>query len=336
MDECRLVAWANGVGPPYRGYFEARGCPLPPEPGEEPDYRKLSLVLLSSDEETPAELIETLFVIGDLGIEKRFDDLMEVAILNGIDVGPDATPTDLSLRLWLKVPKALTRSVRDELFQKRLKFEDFPAQADATAIPVRDLPFDLSALEAELDSWYQEHGRGPGCTISRADSKTQARFLIEHGRPCKRERNRKGRESSLLYYRPEKIDMVVYDAATNEFHVHADGIREMRMYLQAFGKHVFGREDQFTYREKYTLEPLKLRGRDSRNCRGIEGLEVIRLREIGGRSKSRRAEPPDRPGQRRRERKTAAETGIGAVRHHRGHDLGAAENDRSAQVYGVI
>jgi hypothetical protein len=265
---------------PYRGYFEARGCPLPPKPGEEPDYRKLSLVLLSSDEETPTELIEALFVISDLGIEERFDDLMEVAILNGIEAGPDVTPIDLCLRLWLKVPKALQRLVRDELFQRKLKFEHFPAQVDATAIPIRDLPFDLSALEAELDSWYQEHGRGPGCTISRADSETEARFLIEHGRPCKRERNRKGRESSLLFYRPEKIDVVVYDEAANEFRVHSDGIREMRLYLKAFGKHLFGREDQFTYREKYTLEPLKQRGRDALNCRSIESLEAIRLREI--------------------------------------------------------
>ncbi len=265
----------------YRDYFEALGCPLPPVEGGEPDYRKLSLVLLSSDEETPAELIEALYVIADLGIEERFDDLLEIAVLNGIDTGDAGiTPIDLALRLWLKVPQALERLVRDELFQKRLKFEHFLAQADVTVIPVRDLPVDVSALEAELDSWYQEHGRGPGCTISRADSETEARFLIEHGRPCKRERNRKGRESSLLYYRPEKIDIVVYDEAANEFRVHADGIREMRMYLRAFGKHLFGREDQFTYREKYTLEPLKLRGRDALNCHAIEGLEVIRLREI--------------------------------------------------------
>ena len=277
MDVASLVELLT----PYRDYFEARGCPLPPIPGEEPDYRKISLVLLSSDEETPPELIEALYVIGDLGIEERVDDLLEIAFRNQTETGDAGiTPIDLALRLWLKVPKALERLVRDELFQKKLKFEHFPAQSIESAVPVRDLPGDVSAIETDLDSWYQEHKRGPGCNISRVDSETEARFLIEHGLPCKRERNRKGRESSPLYYRPEKIDIVVYDAAANELRVHASTLGEMRLYLKAFGKRLFGREDQFTYREKYTLEPLRQRGRDALNCRSIDGLETIRLREI--------------------------------------------------------
>ncbi len=266
---------------PYRAYFESRACPLPSEAGEEPDYRQISLALLSSDEETPAELIESLYVIGNLGIEERVDDLLEIAFLNGIHTGDAGiTPIDLALRLWLNVPQALRRLERDELFQKKLRFEHFPAQATEAAIPVRDLPADVAMIETDLDSWFQEHKRGPGCNISRTDSETEARFVIEHGLPCKRERNRKGRESSSLYYRPEKTDIVVYDAAANELRVHASTLGEIRIYLKAFGKHLFGNEDRFTYRQKYTLNPLKLRGRDALNCHSIDGLESIRLREI--------------------------------------------------------
>src|SRR5581483_11902991 len=153
MDVASLVELLT----PYRDYFEARGCPRPPVPGEDPDYRTLCLVLLSSDEETPAELIEALCVISELGIDERIDDLLEIAFRNGIDTGDAGiTPIDLALRLWLKVPKALARLVRDELFQKKLKFEHFPAQATDSAVPVRDLPAAVSAIEVELDSWYQE------------------------------------------------------------------------------------------------------------------------------------------------------------------------------------
>src|SRR5690349_11151615 len=104
MDVANLVELLE----PYRGYFEERGCVLPAVSDKDPDWRQLSLVLLSSDEDTPAELIEALHVIGNLGIEERIDDLLEIAFLNGVDTGSaDITPIDLALRLWLKFPAAL-------------------------------------------------------------------------------------------------------------------------------------------------------------------------------------------------------------------------------------
>ncbi len=264
----------------YREYFEARGCPLPAR-GEEPDYRALSKVLLASDEETPPELIEALHVIGSVGVPERIDDLLEVASLNGVDAGDGGiTPIDLALRIWLRAPKALQRLGRDDLFQKKLKFEHFPAANPEAPVQADVLDKDLAPLEAELDLWFQNHKRGPGCNIGRNIPGGEARFAVDHGLPCKRERERKGRESSALVYRPEKTDIVVYDLVSNELRVHASTVGEIRLYVSAFGKHLFGDEGRFQFSQKYTLDPLKERGRDALNCRGVDGLEWIKLREI--------------------------------------------------------
>lgn len=177
---------------PYRDYLEAHGFRFPTKV-EQPDYQQLALILLNIDEQTPSDLIEALHVIGNMGIGERIDDLLEIAILNGIDTGDGGiTPLDLAVRIWLKAPRALEKKERDGLFQKKLKFEHFPAAVPGTAISLDDLPSDLTALEADLDGWFQENKRGPGVNIHQIVSGTEARFLIDHGQPCKRERNRKG------------------------------------------------------------------------------------------------------------------------------------------------
>ncbi len=277
IDPANLVALLA----PHGEYLEASGFRFPGAPKDNPDYRQLALILLDADEQTPADLVEALHVIGNMEIEERIDDLLEIAVLNGVDTGDvGITPLDLAVRIWLKVPRALEKKERDGLFEKKLKFEHFPARVPGTAVPVDDLLSDLNALEADLDRWFQENKRGPGANIQQVISGTEARFLIDHGQPCRRERNRKGRESSWLYFRPEKTDVVIYDAANNELRVRATTLGEMRLYVAEFGKHLFGDEQYFVFTQKYTLAPLQDRGRKALNCRGIDGLESVRLREV--------------------------------------------------------
>jgi hypothetical protein len=266
---------------PHRGYFEARGFNLPESSAEPFNYRQLSLVLLASDEETPPELVEALHVIGNVGTAARMDDLLQIALQNGVDAGgDDLTPIDLAVRLWLRVPKALEKLERDERFEKKLKFEHFPARKDAPLIAAEDLPTHVAPIEADIELWLQDHQRGLGCNIDRVISGAEIRFLIDHGLPWKRERCRQGRESSRLQYRPEASDLVICDTAANELRVHTSTIGEMRLYVDSFGRHLFGDEHHFTFDSKYTLDPLKQRGREALFCQGVAGLERIKLREL--------------------------------------------------------
>ncbi len=45
---------------PFRDYFHGRGCPLPAVLDDDADYEAISLVLMSPDEHSPSELVETL------------------------------------------------------------------------------------------------------------------------------------------------------------------------------------------------------------------------------------------------------------------------------------
>jgi hypothetical protein len=267
---------------PHRSYFEGCGFPLPQWPAAEDfNYRQLALVLLASDGETPADLIEAIHVIGNMGVDERIDDLLQIASLRGIDTGSaDIAPIDLATRVWLKAPKDLEKLERDELFQKKLKFEHFRGPKSGGGVAPEDLPEDVAQIESELDAWFLKNKRGAGCRIDRVVSGTEVRFIVEHGLPCRRERNRKGRESSPLVFRPEKADIVVCDFATDELRVHASTLGEMRLYVAAFGRYLFGDDKHFTFTAKYTLAPLQRRGRDALSCKGIEGLESIRLREL--------------------------------------------------------
>ncbi len=266
---------------PHREYLDAYGFTLPSMDEESLDLRRLSVVLLASDEQTPPDLVEAIHVIGNVGTNARFDDLLEIAAQNGVNADGNAiTPIDLAVRLWLQVPKALERLERDGLFEKKLKFEHFPARKGAPRTAAEDLPADVAAIEAVIEAWLDAHARGPGCTIERVVSGAEIRFLIDHGLPCKRERCRQGRESSRLLYRPERSDLVICDTATNELRVHTSTIGEMRMYVAIFGKHLFGDADHFTFSSKYTLDPLQRRGREALHCRGVEGLDRILLREL--------------------------------------------------------
>lgn len=68
-------------------------------------------------------MVEALHVIGNMGIEERIHDLLEIALLNRVDTGDGGiTLLNLAVRIWLKAPRALEKRERDGLFQKKLKF----------------------------------------------------------------------------------------------------------------------------------------------------------------------------------------------------------------------
>jgi hypothetical protein len=73
---------------------------------------------------------------------------------------------------------------------------------------------------------------------------------------------------------------VILDVAHNEMRINASNLSALRQYRALFGRHLFRDENRFVFAEKYTLDPLKKDGQPSLNCRDIEGIESIRLREI--------------------------------------------------------
>ena len=265
---------------PFRLFLEMKEFLLPTEPPDEMDTGTLAAILAQPDEDMPGDLVEALHLIGSLGTDDRFDDLLELAAANELETDSEVTALDLATQVWLKNPEALERKEHEEFFQKRKSFESFRAATPDQVIAVEDLPTDLAPLETALDAYFQAKKRGVGCRVMRTDSAGEVRFLVEHGQPCKREPSRKGPRSTSTFFRPEKTDVVIYDIAHNELRINASTFGDVREYRALFGRYIFGGEDKFVFAEKYTLEPLKKLGREALNCLDIPGLEKVELREI--------------------------------------------------------
>jgi hypothetical protein len=265
---------------PYRLFFDIKEFSLPAGEDGEIEYLALAGVLAQPDEDMPSDLVEALHVIGNFSGDEHFNDLLELAQQQGLDVDADATAPDLATRIYLSDSQVLERKVQEQLFEKRKTFESYRAANPESVVAVDDLPSDLLPLEAALDKYFQSKKQGVGCPVIRKDSAGEIRFLVQHGQTCKREPSRKGTQSTCTFFRPEKVDVVILDIAHNEMRINAANVHDCRQYRALFGAHLFGDENRFVFIEKYTLEPLRKDGVDALNCRDVEGIESVRLREI--------------------------------------------------------
>ena len=264
----------------HRIFFEMKGFDVPRDARLEIDYLTLAAVLAQPDEDMPGDLVDALHLISTVGGDDRFDELLDLAGANEIEVDGDTTALDLATAIYLKNPAALSRKENEEFFQKRKTFESFRAADPTITVAIEDLPADLGPLEASLDQYCQRKKRGVGCRIIRTDSEGEVRFLVVHGQPCRREPSRKGPKSTSTFFRPERTDLVIYDAVHNELRINAGTIGDLKEYRAQFGARLFGDEGKFVFAEKYTLDPLKHDPHSALACRDVAGIESVALREV--------------------------------------------------------
>ena len=276
IQPCNLICLLE----PCRAFLEERGVSLPREDGTEIEYLKLARILAEPNEYMAAGVIEGLHIIGNLGTDANFDQLLDIARRNFIEVDIDSTAADLAARIWMGLPQALELKEREAGAQRRRRFESFRARDPKDVLAPEQLPSDFTDLEVDLESWYTAKKRGVGCRVVRADLAGEIRFLVQHGQPFKREPSREGARSICTFFRPEKTDLVVYDPVANELRISTGSINEMRLYREMFGHHLFGDPEKFVYAQKYSLTPLKTDGANSLLCRDVGGLERVRLTEL--------------------------------------------------------
>lgn len=265
---------------PSRSLLEELGFEWPDTTNAGIDYLLLARLLASPDERMDAHVIEGLHIIGSLGVDENFDELLDIARRNFIDVDLEATAADLAARIWVEAPDQLVLKEREVGTQRRRRFETFRARDPLNPIPPEDLPNSLEGLDADLEAWFIAKKRGVGCRVLRTDFEDEVRFLVQHGELCRREPSRKGPLSTCTFFRPEKTDLVVYDFIHNELRINARTLGELRLYREKFGKHLFGDPEWFDYAHKYTLEPLRTDGQRSLECRDIWGVDRVWLTEL--------------------------------------------------------
>ena len=268
---------------PHREFLTGRGLML--DDGGALDYDALASILMSPDENTPDALLDALFFVDEMSLPVFFDDLMEEAQVAGVDLGSDdrVTPADLAVRVWLHDPDILERLHAERFLVKPKSFQSF--LSTATSLPDVQYPGEvmLAALQDDLNDWFDTHKRGRGTRVFPFVREDGVWFLVRHGQPYKREGTIENGESSSVYYRPEKFDVLVYNPGLGELAIHASTKGEKTTYCRLLGKHVFGNEAFFDIEGtggKFTLQPILEDGRACVAVSDIEGIDEIRLSEL--------------------------------------------------------
>lgn len=268
---------------PHKDFFAARGVMLPPVGQEDGlDYEGLAKVFMEPDTDTPDELAEALYMIHEMATPEGMEDLLTEAEHRGItlDGSPDATPADVAVRVWLRDRDLLERKHAEQYLTRPRSFEYY--QTGVSPIPAFRPPARerLAVLERDLDDWFEAKKRGRGCRVFVFPKADGVWFLVRHGEPYKREGSLEGGQSSHVFYRPEKHDVLVYDPAIGELRINARTKGEKQLYREKLGLHLFGDEEFFPNEGKYTLEPLRGDGAESLVCLDVEGIDWVKLKEI--------------------------------------------------------
>ena len=268
---------------PHKSYLDSRGFTLPPPSDSDGiDYEQLVNVLMSPDTTTPKGLIDALYFVHEMATPESMDILLHEADSNGItlDGNPDPTPADVAVQVYLQDKDLLERKHAEQYLTRPRSYEYF--QTETTPVPKFRKPSQktLSALARDLDDWFEKKKRGRGSRVFVYPKKDVVWFLVRHGDPFKREGSLDGDQTSSVFYRPEKYDVLVYDPATGEIRMNACSKGEKEMLRQKFGRHLFNDDDFFPGTGKYTLEPLRSDGDASIVCTDVDGMEWVRLKEV--------------------------------------------------------
>jgi hypothetical protein len=247
------------------------------------DYKGLSALLLTPQDGFPVPLADALHHINEMATPEGMDKLLEAADDHDmeLDLGDEPTPADVALQIWLldsdvleEVHAEQYRTMRARSFECSIGKVKGPTAFTPPSTAVRE------AVEAALDNWFVKKKRGRHSRVFVFPKDDKVWFLVRHGEPMDRRGIIKEGESTISFVRPEKYDVVIYDAQRDELRINAASKGEKALYILEFGRHLFGDKDYFEANGKYSLEPLRELGEDSLACEDIPGMDWVRLKEI--------------------------------------------------------
>lgn len=266
----------------YRDFFAAEQV-MPAAPGKI-DYDKLSLVLATPNEQMPAHLMADLFYWDEVAEMGLTEDLVEIAEKHDIKLDGQVTIEEAALLVRMGAPQALEDLYAvyqaHGLLRKKKRFLLYSTARELPAWkkPGRKV---LDAFASDMDAWYDDQKKGRGTRVSVIEKNDSAWLIVRHGGTFKRENALENGQPKLVFYRPEAYDLLIYHPNQGQLEIYNDsnGTKERRAYCRLLGKHLFGDVDFFERSDgkKFTLEPLRKKGRAAMDCRQIDGVHSARL-----------------------------------------------------------
>jgi hypothetical protein len=254
-----------------------RNVRLPdPQCADEDYYQRLAGLALAPDG-LPDHLIEAMFEIEELATPEGQERLETTAAQAGIplSLAEESSHADIAMQAWLAHPALVARSHNEVRLHRLSAFQYFGSKAPVDrsgsfTVPDGEL---IRRLTADLDRWFAGHNRGHETTqVVAYPIEGEVWFVIRHGDTFSRMPMVKGREVTVLHFRPTKDDVVVYATARDEIRIHARTKGERELYRTAFGRCLFGDDQHFSERKAYTLSPLRAEGVDALDCTGNAGI----------------------------------------------------------------
>lgn len=238
----------------------------------------------------PLELADELERIEDLADDRGATMLQEAARRHGTHVhslGLD--PLEVAVRSFLD-HRALFDSAHGRRLVETLRgTTEFVGREARTA---RDLdPSAVRGLELGLGRQFDARARSAHCRVTVARDEDRHVFIIAHGALVRADEALDDRpllvcESPApvylaerpLRYRPQRRDVVVYEAGAGRLRIRAGDAPTLHAYRRAFGELLFGQAEWFGTEPIVSLEPLvRLGAAVEAPTRGLREVKLVGL-----------------------------------------------------------
>lgn len=267
----------------YADYFAGEGV-LPESTGSIA-YDRLSLLLASPNEVMPAALMADLFYWDEVSGMAQIEDLVEIAANHEIEFNEQVTLEEAVLLLRMHASEDLENLYdiyqAHGLLRKKKRFLSYFSRASVLPKWVKPSDEVLNQFSQVMDGWYDDQKKGRGMRVSVIEKDDSAWFIVRHGGTFKRENAVDNGEPKLVFYRPEAYDLLIYYHKHGELSIYNEGNskKERQAYCRYLGECLFGNSDFFERHDaaKFTLEPLRKRGKAALDCSDVEGVHAARL-----------------------------------------------------------
>lgn len=206
----------------------------------------------------PDELHDALATIRDMDCEVGHNLIIEAVMAEGlpIDFTQSLTRADCAILVWLHDPyllKVLHLDVRLDQTKSYVHMSPTKA-ARPTPVPLESV---RASMESAFDEVFLKRSRGRGSQISCHHRGGEQWYVIAHGEPFKRDGRRVDDRSDSVFYRPEKIDVVVYNQEYGELRTNVSAKWQKNLYRDAFEHFIFEDKAGFKENPRYDLEPIR-------------------------------------------------------------------------------
>lgn len=263
----------------YSDELEEQGIAIEEPEDDDAYYRRLVEVFMRPTG-IPNQLHEALYFIKGLDNargEARLVDAAQSGRLR-IDLNGDRSTADKALLAWLSDERLVRQLFLEVGLDASRSFYNLRSVPGASP-RMREFSSVKDRLQDDLAELFYKHSREKWARVTLHKRGTKWIFVVERTDPFRRETKHEDNATKPLYYWPTEQDLVVYDEETKDLSMNVVSKWQKEGYAKLFGQHLFRNASLFRETPKYTLRPIRTRGRGVLEGAAY-GIKSVRLAEL--------------------------------------------------------